>query len=1373
MLTDQKVSRPAKDKKMTRLPTTTLFYKGAAWLVLIVFMSLSVWLGQYEKTSDLKSSQARFDNRVYDIQSRLERRMTAYESLLRGGAGLFGASKTVERDEWRRYVRSLDIEHGFRGIQGIGFSLRLAADEKDRHISQVRQEGFPDYAITPQGERGEYTSIVYLEPFTGRNLSAFGYDMFSEPVRRAAMEQARDTGAAAVSGKVKLVQESGQDIQSGFLMYYPVYRNGQPHDTVEQRRAALMGYVYSPFRMNDLIGGIIGTKIPDLDIELYDGSTTSPSALMYDSKAAPIPSPDFSSETRLNFYGHRWLMNVNSLPAFATANNTQHPTMILVSGAVISLLLFALIWNMATTRERALARAREITRELGTSESRATRLNRALQMLSDCNQVLVRTADEQQLLADICRIIVEKGGYRLAWVGFAEQDQAKSVRCVAHAGYEQDYLDNLTNISWAETEHGRGPTGCVIRNGTSYICQNILTDVGMAPWREAAFRHGIQSLIALPLICNNKNILGSLSIYASGSDAFGAEELKLLEELANDLSFGISTLRSNAVRMQVEERLKLVLDTANEGIWDADLKTGIVYRSPCYYEMLGYQSDEVTPDMAFFKRIVHPDDLPQVLESFAAHQRGETSHTESEFRMITRSGQAIWVLEKGRLVERDTGGEPLRIVGTIADITQRKLTELRLVNNEHHLRQAQAQAHLGSWRLDIQSNALFWSEENYRIFGQPQGMPLTYEIFISCVHPEDREYVDCAWQAALNGEPYDIQHRLLVDGRIKWVRERAELEFAPDGSLLAGVGTTQDITDRKNYEAQLEKLANHDALTGLANRNLLGDRMEQSIAHAHRAGLWIATMLLDLDRFKLINDSLGHAAGDALLQEVAKRLSQCVRPGDTVARLGGDEFMVVMADMASENDAAILVRNLLNVVMQPIMAAGHEVIITASIGVSVYPRDGEVSSILFQNADVAMYRAKELGRNGFQFYAPEMNTRMLERLELEYELRRALERGELELHYQPQVNLAHGHVVGAEALIRWNHPVAGRISPADFIPLAEETGLIVPIGEWIIDEACRQLKAWQNQGYPNITVAVNLSARQFQQENLADVVAQALRVNGVQAQYLELEVTESAIMVNPEKTIAILGDMKKIGVHISLDDFGTGYSSLNYLKRFPIDSLKIDQSFVRDITSDPDDAAIARMVIALAHSLKQKVIAEGVETEAQLKFLQQQRCDEMQGYFFSRPLPAEAFAALLQGGRRLEPGVDTSEALRTLLIVDDEANVISSIKRLLRTENYRILTASNAAEGMNLLALHPIQVVISDQRMPQINGSEFLSRVWKMYPDTIRILLTGYTDLESVTQAVNRGAILKFLTKPWEDDQLKEHIREAFRYYASKDTSDV
>ena len=443
-----------------------------------------------------------------------------------------------------------------------------------------------------------------------------------------------------------------------------------------------------------------------------------------------------------------------------------------------------------------------------------------------------------------------------------------------------------------------------------------------------------------------------------------------------------------------------------------------------------------------------------------------------------------------------------------------------------------------------------------------------------------------------------------------------------------------DLTSHKCYEAQLEHQANFDLLTGLANRNRLNDRIRQAIVLAERYKHQFAVAFIDLDQFKFINDSLGHPVGDKVLIAVAARLKSCVRENDTVARYGGDEFVLVI-DHSDDTVLSALMPRILTSIAESIKVDDLELQVTCSIGFSVYPIDGHDGDTLLKNADAAMYRAKEQGRNNVQFYTEELNQKIRKRLQMESMLRHALERGELFLNYQPQVDLKTGCITGVEALIRWNTASAGIIAPADFIPLAEELGLIVPIGEWVLQTACSQLKAWHDSGLTKISVAVNLSARQFRQKDLLEVIARVLHESGLNSRYLEIELTESMVMQNVESAVITLGKLKEIGVLLSIDDFGTGYSSLNYLKRFPIDVLKIDQSFVSDIVSDGDDAAIACSIIALAHALKLKVIAEGVETEAQLSFLGQHHCDAIQGYYFSHPLSAISCEQLLKTGRSL------------------------------------------------------------------------------------------------------------------------------------------
>jgi diguanylate cyclase (GGDEF)-like protein len=439
--------------------------------------------------------------------------------------------------------------------------------------------------------------------------------------------------------------------------------------------------------------------------------------------------------------------------------------------------------------------------------------------------------------------------------------------------------------------------------------------------------------------------------------------------------------------------------------------------------------------------------------------------------------------------------------------------------------------------------------------------------------------------------------------------------------------------ERRRADATIQRQASHDVLTDLPNRSLFKDRLTLALAHANRYRNMLAVLFVDLDRFKNIIDTLGPAVGDRLLQGVAERLASCLEEGDTLARLGGDEFVILLPRLQRADKAVKVAQQVLEVLKPVFVFNEHELHITTSLGISLYPYDGTDVDTLLKNADTALYRAKEQGRNNYQLYTPAMNARAFERLAMENSLRKALERQQFLLHYQPQVEMPSGKVCGMEALVRWQHPDLGVVYPAEFIALAEETGLIVPLGEWVMRAACAQTQAWHKAGFPQLSVAVNLSARQFLHQGLVETIARVLKETGLDPRTLELEITESIAMQNADFTNVVLRHLKDMGVSLAMDDFGTGYSSLSYLKKFPIDVLKIDQSFVRDLTTDANDAAIANAIIVLAHSLKLKVIAEGVETPEQEAFLRSRGCDKLQGYLFNRPLSVPQFEQLLFQGR--------------------------------------------------------------------------------------------------------------------------------------------
>ncbi len=581
------------------------------------------------------------------------------------------------------------------------------------------------------------------------------------------------------------------------------------------------------------------------------------------------------------------------------------------------------------------------------------------------------------------------------------------------------------------------------------------------------------------------------------------------------------------------------------------------------------------------------------------------------------------------------------------------------------------------------------------------------------------------------------------------------------------VAVARDITERKEAEQRLLKLAHFDTLTGLPNRSQFNDSLMHSMRQAAEHHWSLAVLFLDVDRFKNVNDTLGHTIGDELLRQFSSRLVDCLRVRDTIGRFGGDEFAAILMLPEGAQNAVVVVDKIREALRRPFDLKGHEVTVTASIGISVFPDDGADPDTLIQYADTAMYRAKEAGRDAFRFFTAEMNAQSMARLELENALRRAIENEEFVLHFQPKVNIASGRISGAEVLIRWQRPGHGMVSPALFIPILEETGLIVRVGSWVINEACRKIAHWRRTSAGAVHLSVNVSGIQFFVGGLEEEVLRAIKEHDISPELLELELTESSLMSNAEETITVLQNLKALGIKISIDDFGTGYSSLAYLKRFPIDKLKIDIAFVREVTSNPDDAAIVLAIINMAHSLKLDVIAEGVEKDAQLAYLRRHGCDEMQGYYFSRPLPEADFEAMLRDGRTLQaPEDEPAAGQQTLLIVDDDAFMLDVLTDFLSQDGYRILTAQTAAEGFDLLARHRVQVILCDQCMPLMSGTEFMERVKNLCPDTFRIMLSAYADLTPIMAAINHGAIDRFYTKPWKGAALRENIREGFRLHA-------
>ena len=820
--------------------------------------------------------------------------------------------------------------------------------------------------------------------------------------------------------------------------------------------------------------------------------------------------------------------------------------------------------------------------------------------------------------------------------------------------------------------------------------------------------------------------------------------------------------REQAREHAVSERLRQVLAASPAIVYTLraeDDRFVPTWVSENITRLLGYDVTECLHADWWLPR-VHPDDRERVLAQ-VPRLLAEGSIV-MEYRFLDRTGAMRWVRDQQRLLHADKGDPTVQVVGSWNDITNERSAQERL----RLLGVAFESSREAVIITDLTPRILAVNPAFTRMNGYTEAEALGQNPNIQRSGRHDLAFYRTMWEGVRTagfweGEVWN-RHK---NGEVfpQWLSINTVRDEA--GQPTHYVAVASDLSQLKHSEEKLRRLAHFDLLTDLPNRVLLELRLAHALERAHRHGHGVALLVIDLDRFKTINDSLGHAAGDSLLQAVAQRLRTRLRSEDTLARLAGDQFGAVMEGLADFRDAERMARELQAILETPFVMPGDlEAYVTASVGISICPEDGTTAAVLLDKANTAVHRAKEIASGHVSYYTGELNSKALTTLELESALRRALERGEFVLHYQPKVDLSSGRIAGAEALIRWQRPGHGLVPPLQFIPLAERSGLIVPLGAWVIEETCKQMRAWTDAGLTNVGVAINVSARQFRGDELEATISGALARHAIEPQQLMLELTESMLMERPDETVQRLTSLKKLGVTLSLDDFGTGYSSLGYLSRFPIDQLKIDRSFVTDIVSDPSSAIIATSVIVLAHRMGIEVVAEGVETEPQLGYLRKNRCDKMQGYLFSKAVPADEFSELVRQEKSLPVAAHIPES-RTLLVVDDEPNILSAMRRLLRGQGYRVLTAGSAREGLDLLASEQIQVILSDQRMPEMSGTEFLARVKVLHPETVRIVLSGYTELESIMEAVNTGALYKFLTKPWDDDALREHLRDAFSYY--------
>jgi diguanylate cyclase (GGDEF)-like protein/PAS domain S-box-containing protein len=716
----------------------------------------------------------------------------------------------------------------------------------------------------------------------------------------------------------------------------------------------------------------------------------------------------------------------------------------------------------------------------------------------------------------------------------------------------------------------------------------------------------------------------------NGADDYLVKDQVDAHWLPRTLNYLIERKATRLALTLSEVRFRTMSDASPLGIFVSDVHGECVYTNEAYHQISGLNLEQTLGTN--WSTAIHPDDRQRVLVEWRAAAQGEASF-KTEARFLRADGSVVWArLNAAAMLDGQRSRGHVQIA---EDITERKATEDALFEEKER-----AQVTLNSigdavLTTNLPGNVTYLNLVAETMTGWPWenaiGKPLS-EVF-KIINGKTRLAAPNPAQRAIreNRTVGLAADSILVrrDGIESPIEDSSAPIHNRDGQVAGAVIVFHDVSESQAMALKMAHLAQHDFLTGLPNRMLLTERLSRAIGQARRHSKRVALMFIDLDYFKHINDSLGHTVGDLLLQVVAERLKLCIRDTDTVCRQGGDEFVILLTEIEQTLDAAPVAEKLLASFAEPCLIGGHELHVSLSIGIAIYPDDGQDADEVMKNADTAMYHAKANGRNNYQFFTTEMNTRAVQRLYIEGNLRRALKQDEFMLYYQPKIDLASGVMIGSEALIRWQDPEHGLVYPNQFVPIAEESGLIVPIGSWVLREACRQVCAWQDSGLLAVPVSVNISAVEFRHKNFLEGVALILKETGMLPSFLELELTESILMHDAKSSESVLGSLKEMGMQLAIDDFGTGYSSLSYLKRFPINTLKIDQSFVHDIAIDHDDASIVSAMIGMGKSLKQRVIAEGVETEAQLAFLRTLQCDEGQGFLFGHPLPADEFAKLL------------------------------------------------------------------------------------------------------------------------------------------------
>ena len=1274
---NQKTFSPAR-------PTRAPIRIGSVALTFVLSLVLTTALWHFAQQQEQDDAQEKFDQRVDELRAGIVDRLETHEQILVGAAGLFASVPRVGRRQWQEYVNSRNVAHRYPGIQGVGYAVHLQPGALAAHERAIRNEGFPEYAVHPNGTRDEYTAILFIEPFDERNRRTFGYDMFSESVRRAAMARARDTGMASLSGRVTLLQEMDQDVQAGFLMYVPVYRKGVPVATVEQRRAALQGYAYAPFRANDFVRNVFGEQQRHLFFELHADDRSSPTTLLYESrKPGSGKTPRFTRVIQVELPGVRWSLRAWSQPEFETEQSSRTPWVVLAGGGIVTVLLtllVAILEKLAVANVRLQGRVVTQMAEARVSEERF-------------GLMMAGIKDYAIIMLDVHGTIVtwNAGAQRLK--GYTE---AEIIGCSIERFYTPEDIaaGKLSQLLLrAESEGSCEDKGWRVRaDGSRFFADVVITALrdpagtlaGFAKItrditeRQAAVQLQQEQEIKIARLSRIQAMFSAIStliVRTSDRDEllrgacriavehgdFGIVWVGLLDEEQNlnpIASAGVDPESFLAVtpntaqadnplgqglvgRAVREQRVMIANDITQEKTQGGPRRAEAIRR--------GYRSLFVSP-LVVESRVIG------ILSLFA---KPVGFFDDDEVRLITEVADSIsFALEHIAKAEKLESLSRIREVSSKVnaaivrihdpDVLLREICHIASdigkfdsiwVASVNHIEQ---QVRAVAWHgfSDEVANSVNWTSINSAqrtIYDAIHHQKISILNQIKTLQ-SGRLGKDAVKRGARSTVCLPIvAENITVALIVLYVNEEEffdEEEVALLNEISADISFALETISKQK---KLDYLAHYDALTGLANSALFMERIEQRIPAAKRDGKNFEVVLLDVDRFRNINETIGRLAGDDLIRQIGQRFKGTVRDTDILAHVTADRFAIATRNLGMDDAAQALERILAAVFGAPFQVGDSELRITARAGIVVYPEDGGNVEVLLRNAEAALVKAKKTGV-AYAFYQPAMNAKVAHNLLLENKLRQALDKEQFVLHYQPKINLATGRIDGLEALIRWQDPDSGLVPPIQFIPLLEETGMILEVGHWAMFQALYDYGKWLSRGLNPPRIAVNVSPIQLRQKNFNDVVHDALMRHPESAHGLDLEITESLIMEDIEGNIDRLRAVKTMGVKIAIDDFGTGYSSLSYLARLPVDALKIDRSFIITMGQSAENMAIVSTIISLAHALKLKVIAEGVDAEDQKSTLVTLGCDELQGYLFSRPLAAADLEA-----RWLKPAAGCSE----------------------------------------------------------------------------------------------------------------------------------